>query len=54
MNVKKGAKKPIKARRTWTINPKTRVAESGQAYKRQRAKIEAKKLYEVSTKDTKT
>lgn len=52
--MKKGAKKPIKARRSWTINPRTRVAASGQAYKRRAAKIAARKLYEDETKDTKT
>lgn len=44
--MRKGSKRPIKARRTWKINPKTRIAEDGPEYKRRKAKEEARKLYE--------
>jgi hypothetical protein len=33
-----GRKKPVKARRRWRINPRTRVEESAKAYRRPKAK----------------
>ncbi|MCM8761027.1 MAG: hypothetical protein NC938_05830 [Candidatus Omnitrophica bacterium] len=40
------ARKKVSARRTWTINPRTRVKESGRIYKRSKEKKEASRLYE--------
>jgi len=36
--MKRGSKKPIKARRVWPRNPNTRVKESARAYNRRREK----------------
>jgi len=52
MDVKKVRKKPLKCRRKWAINPKTRVAESGKAYKRQKTKEEIKRSYERTEDET--
>ena len=35
--------KPIKVRRKWKINPKTKVKESNKLYDRQKLKLEIKK-----------
>lgn len=45
MDVKKRPEKPIKPRRKWVINPKTRVEESGCVYKRTKVKKEIRELY---------
>jgi len=36
--------KPVKIRRSWVINPRTRVKKSKKVYSRQKAKLEAKRV----------
>jgi hypothetical protein len=43
--MRKALKRPVKARRKWTRNPKTRVQESDSVYKRQREKKLIKDIY---------
>jgi hypothetical protein len=44
----KARKRPIKARRRWAINPRTRVKESAKVYKRAKEK---KRIKEISGED---
>jgi len=37
-------KKAIKIRKSWVINPRTRVKTSKKVYSRQKAKLEAKRI----------
>jgi len=39
-------KKPVKVRRRWAINPKTRVEKDGTVYDRRKIKKETKRIYE--------
>jgi hypothetical protein len=39
-----------KTRRTWKINPRTRVKEDDKAYRRPKAKAQARKLIAQETK----
>lgn len=44
--------KPIKIRKTWKINPRTRVRESKKIYKRSKRRLELKKiLKEINIKN---
>jgi len=36
--------KPVKIRRSWSINPRTRVKKSKKVYSRQQAKLETKRI----------
>jgi len=36
--------KPLKLRRSWAINPRTRVKKSEKVYSRPKAKLEAKRI----------
>jgi hypothetical protein len=36
--------KPVKIRRSWAINPRTRVKSSKKVYSRSQAKLEAKRI----------
>jgi len=45
--MKKGLKKPVKVRRKWTLNPRTRVKESDRLYSRPKAKKAIEKIYEI-------
>lgn len=45
--MKKVKKKPVKARRAWRINPKTRIKESIKIYKRKKERIGLKKELEA-------
>lgn len=40
----KKKEKKVKARKTWTINPKTKIKKSGKRYKRPKKKKELKDL----------
>ncbi len=49
--MKKDFKRPVKVRKRWPRNPKTKIEESAKAYARQREKREAKE-HEIETWDT--
>jgi|GEM_PF-2148346 len=37
-------KKPVKIRKSWGINPRTRVKKSKKVYSRQKVKLETKRI----------
>lgn len=45
--MKKGLKKPVKVRRVWGLNPRTRIKESARLYSRKKTKSAVDKYYEI-------